>query len=61
MAIPFVRSAMLIAVVGSLYLGHRRRWQGIAFRHAEELRLWSMAGVYVLAGIVTYSRLAAEI
>jgi paraquat-inducible protein A len=60
-AIPFVRSAMLVAVIGSLYLGHRRRWQGIVFRHAEELRLWSMAGVYVLAGIVTYSRLAAEI
>src|SRR3954452_3847194 len=60
-AIPFVRSAMLIAVLGSLYLGYRRRWQGILFRHAEELRLWSMPGVYVLAGIVTYSRLAAEI
>src|SRR4051794_34075589 len=50
-AIPFVRSAMLIAVLGSLYLGYRRRWQGLLFRHAEELRLWSMPGVYVLAGI----------
>ncbi len=59
--IPFVRSAMLIAVLGSLYLGRRRRWQGFLFRYAGELRLWSMAGVYVLAGIVTYSRLSAEI
>jgi paraquat-inducible protein A len=59
--IPFVRSAMLVAVLGSLYFGHRRRWQGSVFRYAEELRLWSMAGVYCLAGIVTYSRLAAEI
>jgi paraquat-inducible protein A len=60
-AIPFVRSAMLVAVLGSLYLEHRRRWQGTVFRYAEELRLWSMAGVYCLAGIVTYSRLEAEI
>ena len=28
--IPFVRSAMLIAVLGSLYLAHRGRWQGFA-------------------------------
>ena len=59
--IPFVRSAMQVAVLGSLQLGHRWRWQGFLFRYAEELRLWSMPGVYVLAGIVTYSRLAAEI
>jgi paraquat-inducible protein A len=59
--IPFVRSGMLITVLGSLYFGHRRRWQGFLFRYAEALRLWSMPGVYVLAGIVTYSRLAAEI
>ena len=59
--IPLVRSAMLMAVLGSLYLGLRRRWQGSLFRYAMELRLWSMAGVYVVAGIVTYSRLSAEI
>jgi paraquat-inducible protein A len=58
---PFVRSAMLVAVLGSLYFGRRRHWEGLLFRGAEELRLWSMAGVYCLAGIVTYSRLAAEI
>ena len=52
---------MLIAVIGGLHFGYRRRWQGVLFRHAEVLRLWSMPGVYVLAGIVTYSRLAAEI
>lgn len=59
--IPFLRSAMLMAVLGSLYFGYRRRWEGPLFRYAETLRLWSMPGVYVLAGIVTYSRLVAQI
>lgn len=59
--VPFVRSAMLMAVLGGLYLGRARLWHGVVFRYDGELRLWSMAGVYVLAGIVTYSRLAAEI
>ena len=59
--VPFLRSAMLMAVLGSLYFGYRRRWEGPLFRYAEALRLWSMPGVYVLAGIVTYSRLAAQI
>jgi paraquat-inducible protein A len=59
--VPFLRSAMLIAVLGSLHFGYRRHWEGVLFRYTEMLRLWSMPGVYVLAGIVTFSRLVAEI
>jgi paraquat-inducible protein A len=59
--IPFARSMMLVAVLGSLRLGHRSRWQGILFRYAEDLRAWSLPAVYVLAGIVTYSRVAAQL
>lgn len=58
--IPFVRSMMLVAVLGSLRVGYRGGWQGYLFRYAEDLRPWSVPAVYVLAGIVTYSRAAAH-
>ena len=60
-ALPSARSAMLVAVLGSLRLGHRRRWQGRLFRYAELLRIWSTPEVYLLAAIITYSRIAAQI
>jgi paraquat-inducible protein A len=60
-AIPLTRAAMLVAVLGTLRFGRQWRWQGFLFRYAEALRLWSMPAVYVLAGIVTYSRIAAEL
>ncbi len=59
--IPFARSMMLVAVLGSLRLGRHGRWQGLLFRYAEDLRPWSLPAVYVLAGIVTYSRVAAQL
>ncbi len=59
--IPFARSMMLVAVLGSLRLGLRGRWQGFVFRYAEDLRPWSVPAVYVLAGIVVYSRVAAQL
>jgi paraquat-inducible protein A len=60
-AIPLGRSAMLVGVLGSLGLGWRRPWQGPVLRWAEALRLWSMAPVYVVAGLVTYGRVAAQL
>ena len=60
-AIPLGRSAMLVGVLGSLGLGRRRPWQGPVLRWAEGLRLWSMAPVYVVAGLVTYGRVAAQL
>jgi paraquat-inducible protein A len=59
--IPFARSMMLVAVLGSLRLGHRGRWQGFLFRYAEDLQPWSVPAVYVLAGLVTYARVAAQL
>jgi paraquat-inducible protein A len=59
--LPILRTGLLVAVLGSLRLGLRRPWQGRLFRHAEDLRLWSMPEVYLLAGIVTYSRVAAQL
>lgn len=59
--LPILRSMMVVAVLGSLGLGHRSRWQGRFFRHAEALRIWSMPEVYLLAALVTYSRIAAQI
>lgn len=58
---PFLRSLLLAGVLGSLRLGHRSPWQGRAFRYAEALRPWSMLEVYLLAGVVTYGRAAAQI
>jgi paraquat-inducible protein A len=59
--LPIARAAMLIAVLGGLGLGYRRLWQGRLFRLAESLRGWSMAHVYLAAGAVTYSRVAAQL
>jgi paraquat-inducible protein A len=59
--IPLCRSAMLVVVLGSLRLGWRRPWQAPVLRWAEGLRLWSMAPVYVVAGLVTYGRIAAQL
>lgn len=60
-ALPFARAAMLVAVLGALGLGHRARWQGRLFRYAEAMRIWSMPEVYLLAALVTYGRIAAQI
>jgi paraquat-inducible protein A len=60
-AIPLSRSAMLVGVLGSLRLGWRGSWQAPVLRWAEALRLWSMAPVYVAAGLVTYGRVAAQL
>lgn len=60
-AVPLLRAALLIGVLGGLRLGYRELWQGRLFRYAENLRHWSMPEVYVLAGAVTYSRVAAQL
>ena len=57
-AMPLGRAALLVGALGSLGLGWRRPWQAPMLRWAEELRPWSMAPVYVVAGLVTYGRVA---
>ena len=58
---PILRAAFLVAVLGALGLGYRTLWQGRIFRLAQALRYWSMAEVYLAAGAVTYSRVAAQL
>lgn len=53
---PIVRAALLILVLGALRRGLRMKQLGRLFRFAEELRIWSMTDVVVIAGIVAYFR-----
>jgi paraquat-inducible protein A len=55
---PAIRSLLLILVLGSLRWGWRIPQLGRLFRWNEELRIWSMADVVALAGIVAYFRAA---
>lgn len=53
---PAVRALLLIVVLGSLRWGWRIWQRGRIFRWSEELRLWSMTDVVVMAGLVAYFR-----
>lgn len=53
---PAIRAFLQIVVLGSLRLG-RPLWQrGRLFRWSNELRIWSMTDVVVIAGIIAYGR-----
>ncbi|CAN5443229.1 paraquat-inducible protein A [soil metagenome] len=58
---PLIRFGLLTLVLGDLYLGRRRHWHGPAFRWANELETWAMIDVFLLALVVAYFRLQAEI
>ena len=50
----------LLALLPSLFLvlrGKRRPWLGWLFRQADRLRPWAMTEVYLLGGLVAYSRI----
>lgn len=55
---PFLRSLFLIIVLGGVRWGWRVPQHGRLFRFAEELRVWSMTDVVVIAGLVAYFRAA---
>ncbi len=59
--LPFLRFGLLTAVLGSLRLGRRARWQGRAFRIANGLQQWAMLDVFLLGLWVSYERLHATI
>ncbi len=59
--LPFARFGLLTAVLGSLKLGRRARWQGPAFRWANGLQQWAMLDVFLLGLLVCYERLRATI
>ncbi len=53
---PTLRALFQVAVLGSLKLGWNLWQRGRLFRWSEELRIWSMTEVTVIAGIVAYYR-----
>lgn len=53
---PALRATFQIAVLASLRFGWRIPQRGRIFRWSEELRLWSMSDIVVIAGLVAYYR-----
>lgn len=53
---PALRAMFQIVVLGSLRLGLPLWQRGRIFRWSEELRIWSMTEVTVIAGVVAYYR-----
>jgi paraquat-inducible protein A len=53
---PAVRAILLVAALGSLRTGWMIPQRGRIFRWSEELRIWSMTDVVVIAGVVAYYR-----
>ncbi|MDP9360042.1 MAG: paraquat-inducible protein A [Acidobacteriota bacterium] len=55
---PAVRALFQILVLGSIRMGRCIPQAGRLFRWSEELRIWSMTEVVVIAGVVAYYRAA---
>jgi paraquat-inducible protein A len=53
---PALRALFQIVVFGSIHWGWRIWQRGRLFRWSEELRIWSMTDVVVIAGVVAYYR-----
>jgi paraquat-inducible protein A len=53
---PAVRALLQIVVFGSVRFGWRIPQCGRWFRWSEELRIWSMTDVVVIAGLIAYYR-----
>lgn len=55
---PALRALFTLLVLGSIRFKKRFREMGRLFRWSEELRIWSMTDVVVIAGAVAYYRAA---
>jgi paraquat-inducible protein A len=55
---PAIRAVLLVVSLGSLRAGWKVGQRGRIFRWSEELRIWSMTDVVVIAGVVAYYRAA---
>src|SRR5438874_4555149 len=53
---PALRALFQVVVLGTLKLGIPLWQRGRMFRWSEELRMWSMTDVVVIAGVVAYLR-----
>lgn len=60
---PFLRATLQTLVLGSLRFGTPIPHLGRLFRYSEELRIWSLTDVVVIAGLVAYYRagISAEV
>jgi paraquat-inducible protein A len=55
---PAIRAFLQVLVLGSIMWGWKLWQRGRIFRWSEELRVWSMTDVVVIAGAVAYFRAA---
>jgi paraquat-inducible protein A len=53
---PALRALLILLVTGSVRFGWPIPQRGRLFRFAEELRIWSMTDVVVIAGLIAYFR-----
>jgi paraquat-inducible protein A len=53
---PAVRALLQVIVLGAIFWSWPIRNRGQLFRWSEELRLWSLTDVVVIAGVVAYFR-----
>jgi paraquat-inducible protein A len=53
---PVIRALLQVIVLGSIRFGWTIKNRGQLFRWSEELRLWSLTDVVVIAGVVAYFR-----
>jgi paraquat-inducible protein A len=59
--LPLARFGMLTLVLARTRAGRAGAWTGRAFRWDQELMMWAMADVFLLALVVTYARLGATL
>lgn len=59
--LPFFRFGLLSSALAGIKLNRQGLWTGMVFRWAQHLDLWSMPDVFLLGGVIGYSRIAARI
>lgn len=57
--LPVIRFGLLAVTLAAIWLNRRGRWTGPAFRWAMALAPWAMPDVYLVGGLIGYTRLAA--
>jgi uncharacterized paraquat-inducible protein A len=57
--LPFFRFGLLASALAGIKLNRQDLWTGFAFRWAQRLDLWSMPDVFLIGGVIGYSRIAA--
>ncbi|MGC8559193.1 MAG: paraquat-inducible protein A [Phycisphaerae bacterium] len=58
---PFLRAGMMIVVLGAVRLNRRPKWLGYLYRRAQDIELWAMSDVLVLAGFVVFMRTEVQL